>query len=175
MKLAIADACIFIDLYELNLTSQFFGLEFEFHTSVDVFKELFENQQMLLIEFQSVGKLHIHNISETERNEIRAGSYPRSLSESDKTVIHLAFRLNAMVISSDKAIRNIAKNFGIEYHGMLWIFDRLVESKIISTTVAVSKLKQLIATNTFFQNNAALLEEVTKRIKFWTDRLGFNQ
>ena len=90
MKLAIADACIFIDLHELDLTSQFFGLELEFHTSVDVFRELFENQQMLLSEFQSVGNLHIHNISETERSEIRACSYPRSLSESDKTVIHLA-------------------------------------------------------------------------------------
>ncbi len=169
MKLAIADACIFIDLFELNLTTQFFGLDFEFHTSVDVFKELFENQQTLLTAFQSVGKLNIHNITEEERNEIKAKSYPRSLSESDKTVIHLAVRLNAMVISSDKAIRNVAKNYGIEYHGMLWIFDHLVESKVISKTVAVSKLKQLIATNTFFQNNEALMEEVKKRTILWAD------
>lgn len=172
MKLAIADACIFIDLHELSLTSKFFKLDFEFHTSLDVFRELFEEQQMLLSAFQTAGKLNIHNILEVERIEIRNQSYPRSLSESDKTVIHLAVRLGALVISSDKAIRNVAKNYGIEYHGMLWIFDRLVESQIISKAVAVLKLKQLITTNTFFQNNAALMEEVKKRIQHWADKPG---
>lgn len=33
MKLAITDACIFIDLYDLQLTAQFFNLDIEIHTS----------------------------------------------------------------------------------------------------------------------------------------------
>jgi hypothetical protein len=45
MKIAVTDACIFIDLYDLQLTAQFFSLNIEVHTSIDVIKELYENQQ----------------------------------------------------------------------------------------------------------------------------------
>lgn len=48
MKLAITDACIFIDLHELDLTVKFFSLEIEVHTSLDVFNELYPDQQKIL-------------------------------------------------------------------------------------------------------------------------------
>ncbi len=41
MRLAVTDACIFIDLIELHITSEFFALPIEFHTSLDVFNELY--------------------------------------------------------------------------------------------------------------------------------------
>jgi hypothetical protein len=63
MKVAITDACIFIDLIELRLTSQFFGLQIETHTSLDVYNELYPEQQELLKAYQSIGKLIIHNIT----------------------------------------------------------------------------------------------------------------
>jgi hypothetical protein len=59
MKIAITDACIFIDIIELQLSSQFFGLKIEIHTSLDVFNELYIEQQELLKAYQSVGKLII--------------------------------------------------------------------------------------------------------------------
>jgi predicted nucleic acid-binding protein len=168
MKIAVTDACIFIDLYELQLTAQFFSLNIEVHTSIDVIKELYENQQQMLRAFQSVGKLTVHNISEQEKVEIISFPYPRSLSDSDKTVLHLASKLKAIVISSDKMIRNTAKNNSIDYHGTIWVFDQLVKNNLISKSEASTKLKQLITTNLVFQNNKELVEEMERRLTLWS-------
>jgi len=167
MKLAIADACIFIDLYDLDLTNQFFGLDFEFHTSLDVINELFIHQQQLLSAFQSVGKLIVHNIKAGDRNEMINANYPKSLSESDKTVLYLASKLNAIVISSDKTVRNTAKKNAIGYHGMLWIFDQFVLHKILTKPEASLKLKSLIHSNVMFQNNKILADEINGRLCIW--------
>lgn len=170
MKLAIADACIFIDLYDLELTTQFFGLELEFHTSLDVLNELYLHQQQLLSAFQSVGKLIVHNIKADERTEIINTNYPKSLSESDKTVLYLAAKLNAIVISSDKTVRNTAKKNAIDYHGMLWVFDQLVLQKILNKSEASTKLKSLINSNLVYQNNKILVDEINHRLSLWDKR-----
>ncbi|CAG0954539.1 hypothetical protein FLAV_00371 [Flavobacteriales bacterium] len=168
MKIAITDACIFIDIYDLQLTSKFFGLELEIHISVDVFDELYDEQQEMLRAFQSVGKLIIHNIENHHRLEIISASYPRSLSSTDKTVLFLAKKIEAMVLSSDKAIRQCAKNKCIEYHGMLWVFDKLIEAGLIDYNSAITKINQLFATNFIYQNNAELRSEIDKRIEIWS-------
>jgi hypothetical protein len=36
MKVVVTDACIFIDVIELQLTSRFFNLDVEIHTTADV-------------------------------------------------------------------------------------------------------------------------------------------
>ena len=41
MKIAVTDACIFIDLIELDLVQPFFQLRVELHTTIDVINELF--------------------------------------------------------------------------------------------------------------------------------------
>jgi predicted DNA-binding protein (UPF0278 family) len=168
MRIAVTDACIFIDLYELQLTAQFFNLDIEVHTSVDVINELFENQKQVLKAFQSVNKLIVHIIKEKEKIEILASPYPKSLSDSDKTVLYLASKLEAIIISSDKMIRNTAKKNSIDYHGMIWIFDQLIAHKLISKTEGSNKLKQLITTNLVFQNNKDLVQEMNNRIALWS-------
>lgn len=168
MKIAVTDACIFIDLYELQLTSQFFTLDIEVHTSYDVVQELYEQQQQLFGAFQSVGKLTVHIISESQKKEIISSCFPKSLSDSDKTVLYLATTLNAMIISSDKTVRNTAKNNAIGCHGMIWIFDELVRLKLIEPPDAIQKLKQLINRNVVFQNNKELVLEMNKRLALWS-------
>lgn len=168
MRIAITDACIFIDLCDLQLTVLFFNLDLEVHTSLDVMNELYEHQQQILSDYCSVGKLTAHNITESEKLKILSTPYPRSLSESDKTVLFLASKLKAMVLSSDKAVRNIAKNTSIPYHGMIWIFDQLVNSGLLSKTEASLKLKQLITTNLIYQNNKELVAEMLKRLELWS-------
>jgi predicted nucleic acid-binding protein len=167
MKIAITDACIFIDLIELQLSSQFFGLKIEIHTSLDVFNELFIDQQELLKAYQSVGKLIIHNLTEEERIKIQTNTFPRSLSDVDKSVIFLAETHNVMILSSDKIIRNYAKAQAIEYHGMLWIFDKLVECNLISKPDAILKIQQLVENNIVYRNNMELITEIANRIKKW--------
>lgn len=168
MTLAITDACIFIDLYELELSADFFSLNLEIHTSLDVFNELYPHQQQLLKAYQSIGKLIVHNLSMEDRLAIIGSTYPKALSDNDKTVLFLAEKLDAIVISSDRAVRQFAKTKSIEYHGMLWIFDRLVEVCIITHVIACEKLKKLIASNLIYQNNSQLVAEMDRRLKSWS-------
>ena len=170
MKIAVTDACIFIDISELQLTSSFFSLEFDIHTSLDVFNELYPGQQHELLAFQKSGQLTVHNIVEEDRKAILTEDYPNALSDIDKTVLFLAAKLDAIVLSSDKRVRHYAKARAIEYHGMLWIFDKLVDSSKISHKEASEKLKQLVNSNIIYQNNLDLLSEMNKRLKEWQKR-----
>ncbi|SFC75963.1 hypothetical protein SAMN05421747_12362 [Parapedobacter composti] len=167
MKLAITDACIFIDLHLLELVVPFFELDIEVHTSLDVFNELNDEQQHLLSAYQSMGKLTVHTIQHNDRIAIHQVGYPRGLSEMDCTVLYLAVQLGAMVLSSDKAVRNYAKRSSIEYHGMLWILDELIAQNRVIPAVAASKLRQLMTSNYIYQNNAVLLKEMNIRLKIW--------
>lgn len=57
------------------------------------------------------------------------------------------------MLSSDKTLRNYAKNKSIEYHGMLWIFDKFVETTALTPKEAKIKLNQLVNFNFLFRNN----------------------
>ncbi|MDR1877508.1 MAG: hypothetical protein LBQ84_07775 [Flavobacteriaceae bacterium] len=168
IKIAVTDACIFIDLYDLGLVTSFFNLELEIHTTSAVYFELYDEQQQVLKAYQSVDKLIVHNLKEDDFIQIHSESYPKSLSETDKSVLYVANKLNACVLSSDKTVRNCAKNKDIEYHGMIWIFDKLVEANILTKKNAANKLKQLVATNSIFQNNKPLVDEIQKRLELWS-------
>ncbi|MCL2311123.1 MAG: hypothetical protein FWC41_01350 [Firmicutes bacterium] len=167
MRIAITDACIFIDLHDLKLTNSLFSLKLDIHTSLDVFNELYAHQQDVLSAFHSVGKLTIHNISAEDRINIQKQNYPKALSENDKTVLFLAEKIDAIVLSSDRAVRTCAKKKSIEYHGMLWIFDKLVETLLLDSAAAAVKLEMLIKTNIVYQNNVELIKEMEIRLKRW--------
>lgn len=168
VKIAVTDANIFIDLYDLGLTKPFFNLELEIHTTSAVLYELYSEQQEILQAYQSVGRLSIHNLQEQDFVEIYNENYPKSLSEADKSVLHVANKINACVLSSDKTLRNCAKNREIEYHGMIWIFDKFVETATLTLKEAKRKLNQLVASNFLFRNNQKLVEEIKKRLKIWS-------
>jgi hypothetical protein len=167
MRLVVTDACIFIDVIELQLTSKFFGLEFEVHTTIDVINELYPNQQEILRAFEQAGKLTIHILSAEEQIEIAKQNFPRSLSPEDASVIFTAQRLNATILSSDKPVRTFSKKLAIEYHGMLWIFDQLLAQKLISNTEAISKLQSLLNSNLIYKTNQDMITEIEKRITLW--------
>jgi len=169
IKIAITDACIFIDLYDLELIAPFFKLNFEIHTTTAVFYELYEEQQRVLLAYQNVEKLIVHNLVEEDFIHIQNEVYPRSLSEADKSVLYIANKLNACVLSSDKTVRNYAKNQSITYHGMIWIFDLLIESHILTKKEAVLKLQELVTVNFVFQNNRRLVGEIQKRLRLWSE------
>ena len=169
LTIAVTDACIFIDLFDLDLIASFFNLELEVHTTVAVYLELYAEQQQVLKEYQSAERLIIHNLEEEDFIEIFSVNYPKSLSETDKSVLHVANKLNACVLSSDKVLRNCAKNRQIEYHGMIWIFDELVKSTILTKEMAAIKLKELVASNCIFRNNKQLADVIVKRLKLWSE------
>lgn len=167
LKVAVTDANIFIDLYDLSLIESFFNLELEIHTTSAVLFELYPEQREVFQAYRFVGKLEVHNLQEKDFIEIYNENYPISLSEADKSVLYIANKIYACVLSSDKTLRNCAKNKGIEYHGMLWIFDQLVEMEVLKPLEAKAKLEQLVASNFLFRNNQTLVVEIEKRLKIW--------
>jgi hypothetical protein len=168
MKLVVTDACIFIDVMELQLASEFFGLELEIHTTIDVVNELFPQQQQTLLAYQQGGRLTIHVLSPTDQEAILKEGFPRALSPEDCSVIYVARKLDAIVLSSDKPVRKHAKNLSIEYHGMFWIFDKLVESNLLTSAVATAKLKLLMESNIIYKGNQEMVNEAEKRFRLWS-------
>ena len=167
MKIAITDACVFIDLHDIELTTNFFSLHLEIHTSLDVMHELYESHRSLLTRYLDSGKLIVHNLTDQDRNQILTENYPKSLSQMDKTVLHLALKMNAIVLSSDRVVRNFAKSKNLQFHGILWVFERLVDEQIIPSETACAKLIQLISSNVFYQNNPHLMKEVKSMLERW--------
>lgn len=167
MKLAVTDACIFIDLIDLKITSHFFGLDLEIHTTNNVWNELDEDQKELLFAYRNVEKLHVHILEDEDEKKMTALKFPKRLSKQDQTVIYLAQKLNALILSSDKPVRNFAKSLSINHHGMFWIFDQLVKIDSLSKSMASNKLRKLLTGNLMYRDNLALWKEADKRFKLW--------
>lgn len=167
MKIALTDACIFIDIHDLKLTPVFFSMPMEIHSTVDVYNELYDDHKHFLEAFTAVGKLTLHILTDADRKQVQNGDFPQGLSEADKSVIYIAGNIGAMLLSSDRAVRRYAKSKGVDCHGMLWILERLVDSGTLPPTQAIMKLKELMATNIIYQNNSELLEAAAKLSTNW--------
>jgi hypothetical protein len=167
LKVVVTDACIFIDLYVIGLTEVFFLLEMEVHTTIDVLAELYAVQKQALQPFLEKGSLTAHNMEEVDRVAIATANYPKSLSVGDQTVLYIAEKINAIVLSSDKVVRNVAGARSLECHGLFWIFDELTASSTLSTVIASEKLLLLAEKNIIYRNNPKLSGELTARLKKW--------
>jgi predicted nucleic acid-binding protein len=165
MKLAVTDACIFIDLFDLELIPSFFELPFEVHSTVDVYGELNPEQRQTLEKWIKQEQFILHNLDAEKRNQIQQAGYPKGLSETDKTVLHLARDLEALMLSSDKVLRNTASKLKLEVHGILWIIEKLIEYSHLSKNEGIAKYRSLCTVNITIGQNAKLLKEIEKRIK----------
>lgn len=169
MKIVVTDACIFIDVIELQLTSKFFNLNVEIHTTADVLSELYDSQQQILEGYRASNKLTVHVLTGDEQMELLNTPFPKALTPEDQSVLFIAKKMkNATVLSSDKPVRKCAKNLSIEYHGMLWILDQLVEQKLLSKPEGSAKIKSLASSNIIYKNNSELLAEINVRLKLWS-------
>ncbi|GAB5538315.1 MAG: hypothetical protein Salg2KO_04180 [Salibacteraceae bacterium] len=164
MKVAVTDACIFIDLFDIDLVDEFLQLPYDFHTTYQVFFELNQSQQAVLLK-AGVG---VYNFQAEDYLKVSRLNLPKSLTIADKSVVHVAIKLGATLLSSDKAVRYAAKIRSIDYHGMLWLFDQLIEYEIIDKKTAQEKLNLLIEENSMFRGNQKLKAEIDKRREKWT-------
>ena len=170
MKIVVTDACIFIDVIELQLTGRFFGLNLDIHTTADVLNELYPDQQQILEGYKTSNKLTVHVLSGEEQASLMTEDYPKALTPEDRSVVFIAKKLgDAVVLSSDKPVRNHAKKLCIEYHGMLWIFDQLVGQALLTKAEAITKITTLVNSNLIYKNNAEMQAEVQTRIKAWSN------
>lgn len=166
MNIIVNDANILIDIIELQLTDPFFRLGYAFHTTSLIYEELFEEQQQQLSIFVARGRLTVSVLSAAELEDIhRIQTSKPALSEQDCSAFFQAQRLNGILITSDKLLRTFAEQQRLPVHGHLWVFDRLIEARLVTGPQAVQKLQELQT-----QINPALglpKSECSKRIELW--------
>jgi predicted nucleic acid-binding protein len=167
VKISISDACIFLDLFELELIADFFNLNVEIHAPLEVINELFPHQKQQLKPYLEAGKISIHILDMNDWQAISLRKYPDTICYNDKIALYLSDKLNCLLLSSDKLVRQIAKQKSIEYHGLLWIFDRLIEQNKITKQDAIAKLSLLPKSNRMYKQNVDFINEIRRRIDSW--------
>ena len=156
MNIVINDANILIDLVHLNLVDEFIQLDFSLKTTDFVFEELNSIQQETFREFVDDGRLELI-ITESDEDftsitEILEAT--TGLSFEDCSVWHYAHKLDGILLSGDGRLRKQATDKGISVKGILFIFDQLLLSDLITFDVALEKIEILYTINSRLPNTA---------------------
>lgn len=148
MRVAVKDANVFIDLESMGILDLWFQLGYETITSTYVVVELEDGGHSNALACIRAGQVKEEVISDKEMEgefgELLTSLEDTGLSVPDISVLFLAIREKAMLLSGDKQLRGQAREYSVEIHGTLWIMDRLVESDLLVATVAADRLEALM-------------------------------
>jgi predicted nucleic acid-binding protein len=147
MRIAITDANIFIDLFYLELVDHLFEIGCEIYTTRNVLLELEDHHAGALENHIKTGKLNLETLTSGDQLAMIRLRVHRGLSESDLSVICIAERLKAMVLTGDDLVRKTCHVHKIEIHGVLWCLDQFVIKNRIVKSEACEQLKKLMAYN----------------------------
>jgi len=163
MIFLVNDANILIDLLKLNLLDTFFQLDYDFQVTDLVLGEVREDNIEDLGRYLEASLLTTQGFTAAEIGEISAlyTTFP-SLSFADCSCIYLAEKLSATLLTGDGALRRIATERELPVHGILWVFDKMIESGLITTTGAREALLRLMEFN-----QRLPLRECKKRLQDW--------
>ncbi|MEN8254020.1 MAG: hypothetical protein ABFR33_00985 [Verrucomicrobiota bacterium] len=164
MKVAVQDANILIDMMEGGFCDLWFALGIETHTTDQIICEINEPDQQVQIEaLVSSGKLGVASFNATEMGEVVSlRMQNEELTIQDCSVLKLAERLDAMLLTGDKDLRSFSRKRHIEVHGTLWILDLLVDRKLLAPRQAVAKLEKLLNAKRRLPKG-----ECRKRLRAW--------
>jgi hypothetical protein len=144
MRIIVNDANILIDLVELGIPGEFFALDFDFRTHQGVLNELFDYQLQALEPFIASGKLLVERPEEEELMEAAKLATSRNgLSLNDCAAFLQALKHKAILLTSDNKLRKHCMNHHTETHGHLWVFNLMVEHKLLNGKTAILKLSEL--------------------------------
>ncbi len=174
MKIIVNDANILINLADLDLLNKFTELDVELHTNDFVLAEVKnpelgvidrrKKEQILKVnEIIKAGKLIVAQTPSNEYQEILK-LQSKNLSFTDCSIWYYTKKMNGILLTGDNNLRKTVKETGTEVRGILYVFDILLEHKVISSDVAYVKLELLLKTNARLPKN-----EVHKRLQKWSE------
>ena len=166
-KIVVSDTNIFIDLISVNLLDGFFSLPWEIHTTDMIMKELKDSNQKAVVDaFRQLGNLKIKGFDGNEMLELmrmrKRASESSNASIQDCSVWKLAKNLNCSLLTGDNRLRKVVQKDNIEVHGILYLFDKMLEHQVINHETAITKLQSL-----FNINSRLPKDEIDKRIELW--------
>jgi rRNA maturation endonuclease Nob1 len=148
MRIAVKDANVFIDLEAMGILDFWFQLGHETLTSDYVVTELEDGMHANALASIRAGQVSVAVISAEEMDgafgHMQGDLENTGLSVPDISVLYLAIREDAMLLSGDKQLRGRALGRSVEIHGTLWILDQLVEAKLLSPALAADRLDALM-------------------------------
>lgn len=166
MKIIVNDASLLFDLTDIDLLDRFFQLPFEMNITDAVRDEFDEDYFERIESYLESGRLTLRCFDEeaTEKiGQLKKG-VSSSLSFPDCTCIFLAQTISATLLTGDKALRTAAGKYKIPVHGVLWVFDQLLKTRLISKRTAYTKLDKLMGINQRLPK-----AECQKRLKLWEE------
>lgn len=166
--LVVSDTNIFIDLWKVGLLDAFFQLPVEIHTTDFVINELTKGDiQTKILYYSDLEKLIINESDGDEIEIIRALNIrQKGLSLTDCSVLFFAQKNECKLLTGDNKLKSVAEKAGIAVHGLLHVFDLLVEEHdILSPPEAVHCLNNLTSLNARLPG-----EELESRIRKWQNR-----
>jgi predicted nucleic acid-binding protein len=149
MKVVITDVSVFFDLYNLQVLSEFFDLDWEILTTDFVYNEIVHEEQIIeFAVFVENQKLHIIKINSEEESQIKNMVLLRpNKSFPDKTVLWKAKQNNCALLTCDSVLRKEAIHQNIEVHGSIWILSQLVENNKITLQNGIKIFEKLKRVN----------------------------
>lgn len=160
MILVIQDANILIDLHNTGVMENYFALENDTHTTDLVLQEVRQD----VAAYVRRGQLKVKSFTSDELLTLLAfkATQPGSLSLEDCSVFHLAIEKQAILLTGEKTLMNCARRAGVQAHGILWLFDLMLEKEVLSSKAAAKAMEKLVATNPRLP-----AEECQKRLQKW--------
>jgi predicted nucleic acid-binding protein len=166
VKVIIQDASVLIDMADCDLLDAWFGLGFDLRTTSLVWREVNrKNQKIKLKRYVDEGRFGVEAVGAQALTEIvqLQASLSARVTLEDVSAIFFADKLQSILLTGDKRLRQHAEQLGIETHGLLWVFDTLVARGALLPGVAADRLEGLIERGT----SRLPLHECELRIRKW--------
>ena len=151
MLLCVTDSNIWIDLHRGDLIDEAFLLPFEFMApDVIIADELLtpnggELVQLGLQEKELSGKQVLMVVDLAKR-------YVRP-SRQDLFALVLARETDAILLTGDGDLRNVAHEINVEVHGTIWLLDQMVDRGIIDKRERANSLERMIKSGSRLPKN----------------------
>lgn len=161
-QIVIKDACIFIDLIELDLLDHFYELGYIICTTPFVLDEIVQPNQVERIGmFVENGKVFVDDSGSLEDIQ-KVFQSDSGLSFTDASVLELAQRTGGWLLSSDGCVRKIGKKSGIEVYGILWVIERLTDKGLLDPLEAIARLERYMEINSRAAPRAMVTALITR-------------
>jgi len=160
------DACIIIDLININLLDVQLTLEAKFITTDLIINEITSNNQKNTLDnSEFIRQVEIKGFEKEDSiNELlNFNAKNNSISLSDNSVLFLAKKRKSILLTNDRRLTKIAKEkYNIETHGIFWLIELLLSKEIINKTEAKNAMELLRKTNNRIKKS--LLDDFIKRL-----------
>lgn len=169
--IVVSDTNILIDLIEAGVLEQFFLLPIKVHTTDIVISEVTIPEQKAQVRtLVQTRCLTVKTYTPDEMlrllNFVSSRRRKCNLRIADFSVWQYASESNYILLTGDGNLRKLASEDGVEVHGTIYIFDKMVEQKILTPATAADKLELLYSIN-----HRLPKPEIDSRVEKWRGSL----